>query len=109
MLPSTESYDFEMLRSELSWIVGDDNCRTDASEILAHSIDYYWVPECWHDRGQKLPGPDFVVSPANAQEVSKVLQFANTYHLPVTPGAAAAARSAAPSPSTAASRLTPSG
>ncbi len=85
MLPSTESYDFEMLRSELSWIVGDDNCRTDASEILAHSIDYYWVPECWHDRGQKLPGPDFVVSPANAQEVSKVLQFANTYHLPVTP------------------------
>ncbi len=56
MLPARTSYAYEMIRSELTWVVGAENVQTDASEKLAHSIDYYWVPELWHDRGQELPG-----------------------------------------------------
>lgn len=85
MLPTSESYNFEMIRSELTWAIGEDYVKTDASEKLTHSIDYYWVPEIWHDKGQKLPGPDFIVQPANAAEVAKVLEIANTYKIPVTP------------------------
>lgn len=85
MLPKNDLYSFEMIRSELTWIVGEDYVHTDDAQKLSHSIDYYWVPECWHDRGQKLPGPDFVVCPANAQETAKILQLANTYKIPVSP------------------------
>ncbi|MGN0880065.1 MAG: FAD-binding oxidoreductase [Oligosphaeraceae bacterium] len=85
MLPNSDLYPFQMIRSELTWIVGEDNVMTDDAQKLSHSIDYYWVPECWHDRGQKLPGPDFVVCPGTAEEVAKVIQIANTYKLPVVP------------------------
>ena len=85
MLPARTSYAYEMIRSELTWVVGAENVQTDASEKLAHSIDYYWVPELWHDRGQELPGPDFVVQPGTAAEVAKILQIANTHRIPVTP------------------------
>lgn len=85
MLPQRESYSYEMIRSELTWVVGDDHVQTDCSEKLAHSIDYYWVPEVWHDRGLKPQVPTFVVHPGSAEEVAKILQIANTYKIPVTP------------------------
>ncbi|MDD4099168.1 MAG: FAD-binding oxidoreductase [Lentisphaeria bacterium] len=85
MLPARTSYAYEMIRSELTWAVGDEHVQTDAAEKLAHSIDYYWVPEVWHDRGQDLPGPDFVVQPGTSAEVAKILQIANTHRIPVTP------------------------
>ena len=51
---ANRNYDYEMIRSELTWAVGEDYVRTDDSDKLGHSIDYYWVPELWHDRGQVL-------------------------------------------------------
>lgn len=84
MIPPN-NYLHEMLRSELSWILGDDHVQTGDSDKLGHSIDYYWVPEVWHDRGRELPAPDFVVYPASATEVSEVLKIANTHRIPVVP------------------------
>jgi alkyldihydroxyacetonephosphate synthase len=74
-----------MIRSELTWAVGDEYVRTGDADRLGHSIDYYWVPECWHDRGGKPTPPDFVVHPANAREVAEVLKIANTHKIPVVP------------------------
>ena len=85
MLPNSNLYPHHMIKSELSWIVGKDYVQSDDSQKLGHSIDYYWVPEVWHDRGQTMSAPDFVVQPANAKEVSEILKLANTYHIPVTP------------------------
>ena len=85
MLPQTNHYHFEMIRSELSWAVGDENVRTDDADKLAHSIDYYWMPEMWHDRNQPPRPPDVVVTPETAEGVAKVLKIANTYKIPVTP------------------------
>ena len=85
MLVSPKSYMYEMIRSELTDIVGDEyvcNCDADA---FGHSIDYYWIPEMWHDRGMETPKPDFIVHPATTQEVSKIVKLANHYKIPVIP------------------------
>jgi alkyldihydroxyacetonephosphate synthase len=85
MLLHQKSYTYAMIRSELSWVVGDDYVQTDCAEKLAHSIDYYWLPELWHDRGLKPQVPTFIVHPGSADEVVKILQIANTHKIPVTP------------------------
>ncbi|MFA6931007.1 MAG: FAD-binding protein, partial [Lentisphaeria bacterium] len=83
MLVERKSYMFEMIRHELVDAVGSDYVNAGDSDKLGHSIDYYWVPEVWHDRGKETPKPDFVVHPGSAEEVSKVLKIANQYQIPV--------------------------
>lgn len=82
---AAKNYLHEMIRSELTWVVGEEYVQTTESDRLAHSIDYYWVPELWHDRGEKLTPPDFVVHPATAREVAEVLKIANNHRIPVIP------------------------
>lgn len=82
------SYMFDMILFELQDAVGRDNVSTRASDKEAYSIDYFWVPEMWHDRqadwNVTRPMADFIVHPGCAQEVSKVLKIANNYKIPVT-------------------------
>jgi alkyldihydroxyacetonephosphate synthase len=75
----------EMILSELTWAVGDDYVQNNDADSLGHSIDYYWVPECWHDRGGKPTPPDFIVHPSTSKQVAEVLKIANTHKIPVTP------------------------
>jgi len=85
MMISKDNYMYAMIRSELAWAVGEQNVSSDDSDRLGHSIDYYWIPEMWHDRGKTPPAPDFIVHPGSAGEVSSVLQIANKYKIPVIP------------------------
>jgi len=85
MLLQTDNYHFEMIHSELKWAVGEDNVRTDDADKLGHSIDYYWVPELWHDRNCPPQPPQIIVTPETAQDVAKVMKIANNYKIPVTP------------------------
>ncbi|QYY34333.1 FAD-binding oxidoreductase [Ruficoccus sp. ZRK36] len=85
MLPQTTHYLFEMIRSELTWAIGEDNVSIDASDKLGHSIDYYWVPELWHDRGETPRCPDIIVTPETTEAVAEVMKIANKYKIPVTP------------------------
>jgi len=80
-----KNYLYEMIRSELTWVVGDEHVQANEADNLGHSIDYYWVPECWHDRGERPTPPDLVVYPGNTQEVAAILKIANTHKIPVTP------------------------
>lgn len=75
---------FSMILTELEDAVGVENCSTREIDKLTHSVDYFWLSRLFVDRGEKMPEADFVVSPKDAQEVSKVLQIANYYHIPVT-------------------------
>ncbi len=86
--PSTaapSNYLLAMIRSELNDAVSAEYVSTSKADRLAHSVDYYWVPEMWHDRGRENPQPDFVVHPGSAVEVARVLRIANHYRIPVTP------------------------
>jgi len=82
---STINYANSMLHSELADAVGKEFVSSNAADQLGHSIDYYWIPELWHDRGFDNPKPQFIVHPATAQEVAKVMKIANKYKIPVTP------------------------
>ena len=82
------SYMFDMILFELQDIVGKDNVSTKHSDREVYSIDYFWVPEMYHDRqkGRNIirPAADFIVHPADSDQVSRILKVANTYKIPVT-------------------------
>ena len=75
---------FQMVLSELEDAIGRENCSTHEIDKITHGVDYFWLSRMWADRGRRMPEADVVVSPKNAQEVSKILQIANYYKLPVT-------------------------
>jgi alkyldihydroxyacetonephosphate synthase len=75
---------FTQILTELEDAVGRENCSTRVVDKVAHSVDYFWLSRMWADRGKEMPQGDFIVSPKNAQEVSKVLKIANYYKIPVT-------------------------
>lgn len=82
------SYMFDMLLFELRDIVGKDYVSVRESDREVYSVDYFWLPEMCHDRQDRSnitrPMADFIVHPADAEEVSKVLRIANNYKIPVT-------------------------
>lgn len=75
---------FTQILTELEDAVGRENCSTRVVDKVTHSVDYFWLSRMWADRGREMPLADFVVSPKDAKEVSKVLKIANYYKIPVT-------------------------
>jgi alkyldihydroxyacetonephosphate synthase len=73
------------LRRELEAIVGAPHVSTRESDRLVYSVDSYWSPQMWLDRGRRIPAPDVIVHPGSSQEVSAVLRLANAAHIPVVP------------------------
>jgi len=78
------SYLFDMILFELKDIVGDENVSISTSDKISYSVDYYWISELWHDRGEKSPSPDFIIHPKSVEEISKIFILANEYKIPVT-------------------------
>ncbi|WP_025745828.1 FAD-binding oxidoreductase [Kallotenue papyrolyticum] len=76
---------YEAIRSELTDVVGEAHVLTTPAERLIYTGDWSWMSQLWLDRGATPPLPDFVVQPGTADEVSRVLRIASTYHLPVVP------------------------
>jgi alkyldihydroxyacetonephosphate synthase len=75
----------EMIRSELEEVVGQAHISTRESDQLVYSTDWFWLPQMWLDRGERLQTPDYIVHPANPQEVSDIMRIANAYKIPVIP------------------------
>ncbi|MDF2926914.1 MAG: FAD-binding oxidoreductase [Paenibacillaceae bacterium] len=74
----------QMILTELEDAAGKENCSIREIDKIAHSVDYFWLSRMWSDRGMRMPEADYIVSPKNAAETSKVLQIANYYKIPVT-------------------------
>jgi alkyldihydroxyacetonephosphate synthase len=75
----------EMIRSELEEVVGSEHITTEESDRLIYSCDWFWLPQMWLDRGERLAMPDYVVHPGSVEEISAVLEIANNYKIPVIP------------------------
>jgi alkyldihydroxyacetonephosphate synthase len=73
------------LRRELDTIVGAAHVSTRESDRLVYSVDSYWAPQMWLDRGRRIPAPDVIVHPGSSQEVAAVLRLANAARIPVVP------------------------
>ena len=80
-----DSLAFGMVLTELIEAVGAENVSTSESERLVYAADWSWMPQMWLDRAMPPPSPDVIVRPGSAEEISRVLQIANTYRVPVTP------------------------
>ncbi len=78
-------YHLGMVLSELVDIVGEAHVSTRESDRLAYATDWWWVPQMWLDRGEAPVLPDVIVHPGSPEEISRVLQVANTYRIPVVP------------------------
>ncbi|MDD3335960.1 MAG: FAD-binding oxidoreductase [Eubacteriales bacterium] len=73
----------DMIRTELEDVVGAQNVSVAESDRMTYGVDYFWIGRMWADRGEKPPMPDWIVRPASAVEVSKILKIANYYKIPV--------------------------
>ncbi len=80
-----ETFNEELVRSELEEIVGPDHISTEEADRLVYSCDWFWLPQMWLDRGENTPPPDFVVHPGSPEEISDVMQIANRHDIPVVP------------------------
>lgn len=78
-------FQFEMIRSELADAVGEEHISVSEVDRLVYSTDWSWMPQMWLDRAQPPPRPDIIVHPGSPEQVSRVLQIANTYRIPVVP------------------------
>src|SRR5688572_3310798 len=70
---------------ELEAIVGGDHVSRRETDLLTYSVDSYWMPQMWLDRGERTPTPDVIVHPGTTGEVSAVLRLANRRRIPVIP------------------------
>lgn len=73
-----------MIESELEDAVGRENVSKRTSDRLIYGYDCYWLSNHWAANGKTPPLADYIVSPGSTEEVSKVLQIANYYKIPVT-------------------------
>ena len=73
-----------MIESELEDAVGRENVSKATADRLIYGYDCYWLSNHWSAHGLTPPMADYVVSPGSTEEVSKVLQIANYYRIPVT-------------------------
>ncbi len=84
MAYNQQSYYKTMILSELEDKVGKNNLKQGKMDKLAHSVDFYWVPRVWVDRGKEPIYPDFVVYPETTSQVAEVVKIANKHKVPLT-------------------------
>jgi alkyldihydroxyacetonephosphate synthase len=71
--------------AELTGALGADHVSTRDTDRFAYSVDCFWLPQMWLDRGVRPQAPAVVVHPASAAEVSAVLAIAHRERIPVVP------------------------
>ena len=70
---------------ELKTLIGADAVLVDEETIDLHSYDAWPVAAKWKNQGTRPFAPDVVVKAHSAEQVSKLLQWANEKTVPVTP------------------------
>jgi len=76
-------YNFEMLYFELEDVVGRGNVSTRGSDKMSYSVDNFFVPRMWVEKGQKPESADFIVHVETAKQISDIMKIANYYRIPV--------------------------
>lgn len=70
---------------ELKTLIGVDAVLVDEETIDLHSYDAWPVAAKWKNQGKRPFAPDVVVQAHSAEQVSKILKWANEKNVPVTP------------------------
>jgi alkyldihydroxyacetonephosphate synthase len=83
LIPKTSENQQKKIRDELSKIVGEENVSIRKNDLISYSVDNFWVPRHWINSGRWPYQADCIVYPSSAEEVSKILVFANENNVPV--------------------------
>src|SRR5690606_27357957 len=65
--------------------VTPDHVSVNDVDRLVYSVDSFWLPQMWMDRGIPPTPPHVIVHPGSAAEVAAVLRIANDARVPVVP------------------------
>jgi len=70
---------------EVEKIIGSTDLKTSESELVAHSRDYWLLPQVWFAKG-KIPAlPEAVVYPENTEEVAEIVRLSAKHNVPLVP------------------------
>ncbi len=75
----------QRLLDDLRAIVGVDRVSTSDTDRVIYSVDSFWLPQMWHDRGVRTLTPDVIVHPGSTEEIAAILTLANRDRVPVVP------------------------
>jgi alkyldihydroxyacetonephosphate synthase len=75
----------EAVLNELTGVVGVANLSTRDVDRFTYSVDSFWLPQMWLDRGVRPQAPAAIVHPATVEEISAVLTIAHRERIPVVP------------------------
>ena len=70
---------------QLESLLGPDRIATSATDRLIYSVDGFWLPQMWLDRGGRRSQAGAIVYPESPGEVAGILRMANDARVPVVP------------------------
>src|SRR5262245_6037752 len=70
---------------DLESVVGSDRLSTRETDRLIYSVDGFWLPQMWLDRGRRTPTAGAIVFPESLDEIAAILQIADRARIPVVP------------------------
>lgn len=73
------------LEDELEMIVGAANVVTEPGEMIAQSVDVWWISRFMLSKDIEIPKPFAIVYPTNKEEVCKLVKFCNEHKIPLVP------------------------
>lgn len=86
---------YQFIRSELEDAVGSEHVSTRSSDLLVHSVDYFFVSRMWEDRGKTPHGRTSWCVPVRRKRYPRSSRLPITIKCRSQPGAAAPVHRAA--------------
>lgn len=77
--------DKNVIKSELSKIVGEENVSTNEVDLLAYTRDSSMIAINWTIEGKIASLPDFIIWPETTEQISEILKLANKEKIPIVP------------------------
>ncbi|UCH31118.1 MAG: FAD-binding oxidoreductase [Candidatus Bathyarchaeota archaeon] len=71
--------------SAVQKVVGAENLKASQGELIAHSRDFWLLPQAWFVKGKIPYSPSAVVYPSSTEEVVKVVKLSAKHHVPIVP------------------------
>ncbi len=70
---------------ELESIVGQEYVITEPAEMIAQTADVWWVTRFWLESKMEFPKPLAIVSPADKEEVVRIVELCNEHRMAIVP------------------------
>ncbi len=84
--------------AQLAEMIGEGVVFSDDASVIAHTYDAWPVAAKWRSQGKRATQPDVVVRPTHVEQICRLLPWATTHGIPVTPWGLGSSVTGAPLP-----------